>query len=386
MGNDLPTRKSVHYLAVAPGRVNLLGEHVDYNQGIVLPAAINHKIRVEAVPQGDRMVSLQALDLRESTTFHFDHLAEKKDLGGNPLPQWALYPAGVAQVLLSHGYRPEGIDATITSNVPIGSGLGSSAALEVAFATLWQGIGGWDMHPLERAQLCQQAENQYVGVNCGLMDQFACSCGVEGHALYFDVRSLEYHSIPLPANSVIIIADSRMGRSLARSAYNDRRVACEEAVKMLKTRMPHIQSLRDVTSAELHRHSNLLPELVFRRARHVVEEIERVLQALEYLNNGDAEGFGRLMLECHVSLRDLYDVSCPELDILVDIARKLPGCWGARLTGAGFGGCTVNLVAENKAEEFINHLKSGYHAATGRQAEVYLCRASQGAEVSIINL
>jgi galactokinase len=385
MVSDFTSRKNVHYLAVAPGRVNLLGEHVDYNQGIVIPAAIDLKIRVEAIPQADRLVSLQALNLRESTTFHFDHLAEKKDLGGNPLPQWALYPAGVARVLLSRGYSPEGIDATITSNLPIGAGLSSSAALEVAFATLWQGIGGWNIHPLEKAQLCQEAENQYVGVNCGLMDQFACSCGVEGHALYFDVRNLQYHSLPLPSKSVIIIADSRVERSLASSAYNDRRKACEEAVRLLKTRMPHIQSLRDVTSEELYRHSNLFSQLVYRRARHVVEEIERVYKALECLKTGDAEGFGRLMLECHNSLRDLYEVSCPELDILVDIACKLPGCWGARLTGAGFGGCTVNLVAENMAEDFINHLKKGYLAATGRQAEVYLCRASHGAEVNIIH-
>ncbi len=376
---DLP---KAPFLSIAPGRVNLLGEHVDYNDGIVLPAAIDRSVRLAATPSNDSKITLHALDLNETCSFSLDNLEAKQDIQGNPLPSWARYPAGVAWILQQRGFTVRGFEGTFTSNVPMGSGLSSSAAVEVAFAALWQEFGGWAVDRLELAKICQAAENRYVGVNCGLMDQFASANGVKDHALWFDTRSLEFHPVPLPAHTAIVIADSKMRRSLATSAYNDRRAACEEAVRILRAHLPEIRALRDVTPSQFNHYAAELPEIVGMRARHVVEEIARTEEAVQCLENGDADGFGRLMLAGHASLRDLYEVSIPELDALVDIAKNLPGCWGARLTGAGFGGCTVNLVEEDKAEAFIADLKNEYNRLTNHQSEVYLCHASQGVTVS----
>ena len=371
------------YRVTAPGRVNLLGEHVDYNDGFVLPAAIDRDVSIAANPRADRIVHLTALDLEQSTMFDLDRLDEKHDLKGEQLPGWAFYPAGVAWVLQNHGFAVNGIDAWFTSNVPIGAGLSSSAAVEVAFATLWRSIGGWKTDQMTLAQLCQAAENQYVGVQCGLMDQFASAHGVDGHALYLDTRSLAWRPVPLPEGVAIVIADSKVRRSLANSAYNDRRADCEVAVRLLQRDLPGIKALRDVTPEQFYPLANQLPEIVRKRAQHVIEECARVEKALLKLEAGDAVGFGKLMYASHASLRDLYEVSCPELNVLVDTASTLPGCLGARLTGAGFGGCTVNLVKENQAPAFIEQLKDDYLQATGKYAEVYLCHASQGPQVKI---
>jgi galactokinase len=369
------------YLSIAPGRVNLLGEHVDYNDGPVLPAAIDRAVKLAATPMDQRLVSLEALDLNKSVTFNLDHLEEKEDVHGKPLPSWALYPAGVARTLQQHGLSTPGFKGAFVSNVPIGAGLSSSAAVEVAFAALWQELGSWQADRLTLARYCQEAENRYVGVNCGLMDQFASANGVEGHAVYFDTRSLAFHPVPLPTGAVIVIADSGVRRTLATSAYNERRAACEEAVRLFKTVLPSTRALRDISPAQFEEHANLLPENVRKRAKHVVDECARVDEAMRRLENNDAAGFGELMRAGHVSLRDLYEVSCPELDCLVETAWELPGCLGARLTGAGFGGCTVNLVQEAAADAFISELKSAYLQKTERKAEVYLCRASQGVHV-----
>jgi galactokinase len=372
------------YLSTAPGRVNLLGEHIDYNDGIVLPAAIDRCVQLAFEPIDGRLMSLHALDLKEMVTFDLDNLDEKKDVNGHPLPEWALYPAGVAWSLRLSGYYSPAFRCVFISNIPIGAGLSSSAALEVAFAAAWQFLGGWDASRMEIAQLSQYAENQYVGVNCGLMDQFASANGVAGHALSFDTRSLEWQPVPLPSNTAIVIADSRVRRKLTTSGYNERRQACEEAVHLLKFYLPEIQALRDVSPEAFNRYAHLLPEMVQKRARHVVEECARVEHALMFLRADDAASFGRLMFATHASLRDLYEVSVPELDNLVDIASVLPGCWGARLTGAGFGGCTVNLVEENSANSFCAGLKEGYLQRTGHLAEVYLCHASEGVRVDPI--
>ncbi len=372
------------HLSTAPGRVNLLGEHVDYNDGMVLPAAIDRAAHIRARQHSQPTVTLHALDLHESVTFALDGLEARQDTAGLPLPDWALYPAGIAWVLPQHGYPVMGFEASFTSDVPIGSGLSSSAAMEVGFAALWRAMGGWQVNNMELAQLCLEAERRYVGVNCGLMDQFASAHGVEGHALYFDTRSLAWHPVPLPPRAAIIVADSGVRRSLANSAYNERRAACEEAVRLLKPQLPGITALRDVTSIDFVRFSQVLPPVIARRARHVVEECERVTRALALLEAGDAAGFGQLMLEGHASLRDLYEVSIPELDVLVEIASGLQGCWGARLSGAGFGGCTVNLVEESRAHQFIAQLTAGYERVTGRMAQVYLCRASRGAHAEAI--
>jgi galactokinase len=363
----------------SPGRVNLLGEHVDYNDGLVLPAAIDRAVTIAAAPSGDNWVSLVALDLDESVIFDLDDLDARQDINGAPLPGWACYPAGVAWALRQAGLTVSGLQAVYNSDVPIGAGLSSSAAVEVGFAVAWRTLGGWPLPPLALAQLCQRAENLYVGMRCGLMDQFACACGVAGHALYFDIRSLEWQPAPLPPGTAIIIADSGMRRSLTTSAYNDRRAACEQAVEDLQHFLPKMHSLREISPQEFAAYSDCLEPVVRRRAEHVVKEIARVETALRALQRQDERVFGALMYSCHASLRDLYEVSTPELDTLVQLTRTLPGCLGARLTGAGFGGCTVNLVRQSDAPAFIDRLAAGYFQATGRQATVYLCQASQGA-------
>jgi galactokinase len=369
----------------APGRVNLLGEHVDYNQGIVLPAAIDRQVHLAATATSDGSVTLNALDLGEGVTFELGNVEKKCDLSGQPLPDWALYPAGVAWALQKAGLPLSGMQAIYTSDVPIGAGLSSSAAVEVAFATTWQALSGWNIDRLTLAKLCQRAENEYVGVSSGLMDQFASACGVEGHVLCFDTRSLEWTSLELPPGTAIIIADSGIRRSLTTSAYNDRRAACERAVELLQKYLPGIQSLRDVSTVEMAAYSTFLPPEIERRAEHVVKEIHRVDQAMIALRRGDARMFGGFMFASHKSLRDLYEVSLPVLDCLVEIARGLPGIYGARLTGAGFGGCTVNLVEDKEAEAFIQGLQEGYRNKTGREATVYTCKASAGAGARLVN-
>jgi galactokinase len=277
------------------------------------------------------------------------------------------------------------MQAAFSSDVPIGSGLSSSAAVEVAFACTWQLLSGWQVDKLSLAKMCQRAENEYVGVSSGLMDQFASACGEKGHVLCFDTRSLEWKLLEMPPGTAIVIADSGIRRSLSGSAYNDRRAACEEAVKLLQEYLPGIKSLRDVSTVELAAYAAYLPVEIEHRAEHVVKEIHRVDQAIIALQRGDARMFGGFMFASHKSLRDLYEVSIPELDALVEIARGLPGVFGARLTGAGFGGCTVNLVDEKYAETFMQHLQDGYKQKTGREAKVYLCQASNGAESWRVN-
>jgi galactokinase len=362
----------------APGRVNLLGEHVDYNDGFVLPAAIDRAVHLAFSPVEDRSITLVALDLNEHVQFNLEGLEAKCDISGKPLPSWALYPAGVAWVLRNAGYPVTGMQAVYASNIPIGAGLSSSAAVEVGFALAWQTLGGWQMDRLTLAQLSQKAENQYVGVACGLMDQFASANGVKDHALYLDMRSLECQPAPLPEGTAVVIADSGVRRSLANSAYNERRAACEQAVALLQQYMPQIRSLRDVSPTEFAAYSVYLPPVIRKRAEHVVKEIARVESAYSALLRQDKRAFGALMYAGHASLRDLYEVSLPELDTLVALTRELPGCLGARLTGAGFGGCTVNLVEKGNAPDFIRGLKDKYQAASGKQAQVYFCEAVDG--------
>jgi galactokinase len=251
----------------------------------------------------------------------------------------------------------------------------------MAFLLAWQTINRWTLPSMQRALLGQKAENQYVGVNCGIMDQFASACGVENNILLLDCRSLEWKTIPLPQDVSIVIADTTVRRKLTSGEYNKRRFACEEAVRLLKQDLPDIKSLRDVSVEEFNRFADKLPEEVYKRARHVVEEIERSEQAEPLLEAGNVRQFGELMNQCHVSLRDLYEVSCPELDVMVSVAQSLDGCYGARLTGAGFGGCTVNLVANESTEAFARALAAGYEAQTQLRPEIYITRASNGAEV-----
>lgn len=365
----------------SPGRVNLLGEHVDYNQGVVLPAAINRQVDLFAWQMDDHCIEITALDLDETVKFTFTDLGRKLDHQQKPLPPWALYPAGVAWAAQQHDLRLPGFRAAFRSNIPIAAGLSSSAAVEVAFAVLCDSLGGWTLPRLDLARLCQQAENEYVGVHSGLMDQFVCIFGMPGSVLQFDTRSLEYQALPLPPGVELVIADTGLRRSLANSAYNDRRLDCERAVAVLSREMPGLQSLRDLSLQDFYRLQDRLPERSALRARHVVEEMARVEAATVCLVNNDAAGLGNLMYAGHVSLRDLYQVSLPEIDALVEIARGLPGCYGARLTGAGFGGCTINLVQTRYVEGFIAALQNDYHAKTGHDAQIFSCKASTGASI-----
>ena len=373
--------KTSKYVTLAPGRVNLLGEHVDYNDGIVLPSAIDRYVRLDWEPIEKMQIQFHAIDLDQSVTIPLDGLEEKRDIDGKPLPSFALYPAGVAWALQSAGYPVKGLDVSLTSNVPIGAGLSSSAAVEVAFAVSWQFVADWKLSDMALTLLCQKAENQYVGVNSGIMDQFASKFGVENHALMFDTRSMDWQAVPLPDSTSIVVADSSIRRTLAGSAYNDRRADCQNALAVLKQQLPGISALRDVTPTQFANHAHLLERNPRLRAWHVVDECDRVRQAVDYLQEKNAAAFGKLMFACHESLRDHFEVSCPELDALVEIAAQQPGCLGARLTGAGFGGCTVNLVQSESVDDFIVNLTAGYHNHTGKDAKVYCCQASDGARV-----
>jgi galactokinase len=373
---DLPA-----HIARAPGRVNLLGEHVDYNDGFVLPAAIDRATYLAFSPANARHSTLAAVDFDQQASFSADSVPTKTQADSSPLPEWALYPAGVMWALTEDGLPVPSMNAVFASDVPRGSGLSSSASVEMAFVLAWQILGGWSLPPLRRALLGQKAENRYVGVNCGIMDQFASACGVENRLLLLDCRSLEWKTIPLPEAVSIVIADTTIRRKLTSGEYNKRRAACEEAGRLLEQDLPNIQSLRDVSVEQFNRLADKLPPEIEKRARHVVEEIGRTRQAKALLEAGDVRNFGRLMNECHVSLRDLYEVSCPELNVMVNIAQTLEGCYGARLTGAGFGGCTVNLVAREHAPAFAQELARRYESQTGLHPEIYITRASKGAEL-----
>ncbi|MEB2332935.1 MAG: galactokinase [Anaerolineaceae bacterium] len=367
------------YIARAPGRVNMLGEHVDYNDGLVLPAAIDRAAYIAFAPAETRHSSILAVNMNQRVAFTPATISTRSQIDSTPLPDWARYPAGVMWSLSESGLKVCAMNAVFASDVPIGAGLSSSAAVEMAFAVAWQTLGGWTLPPMRLALLAQKAENEYVGVKSGIMDQFASACGVEGRLLLLDCRSLVWKTLVLPASVSIVIADTSVRRKLTSGEYNQRRAACEEAVRLLRRDLPAIQSLRDVSVEDFNCLEKNLPREIGRRARHAVEEIARMRQAEWSLEAGDIRAFGGLMNECHASLRDLYEVSCPELDAMARIAQGLEGCYGARLTGAGFGGCTVNAVEMNLAQEFSSTLAKKYKAETGLTPQVYISHPSNGA-------
>ena len=377
------------HIARAPGRVNLLGEHVDYNDGFVLPAAIDRATYIAFSPSTAPHSTVLAVDLNQSAFFSPSTISTKSTSaqaavpgdGRSPLPDWAHYPAGVMWSLLEENLAAPNINAVFASDVPRGAGLSSSASVEMAFALAWQTLGGWTLPPMRLALLAQKAENDYVGVKSGIMDQFASACGVEGKLLLLDCRSLEWKTLTLPESVSIVIADTTVRRKLTSGEYNNRRAACEEAVTLLQQYLPTIKSLRDVSVDDFNRLEKNLPREVGMRARHVVEEIARVRQAERSLEAGDIRAFGNLMNECHVSLRELYEVSCPELDAMTRIAGSLDGCYGARLTGAGFGGCTVNVVEKSFAEKFSTALAKRYEEETNLAPQVYISHPANGAEL-----
>lgn len=373
--------RSPAHIVRAPGRVNLLGEHVDYNDGLVLPAAIDRATYLAFSHTNTRHSSLWAADLNQQTSFALNELPRKLQADGTPLPEWAHYPAGVMWTLHEEKLNVPNIEAAYTSNIPQGSGLSSSASILIAFSLAWQKLGRWELPPMEHAILGQKAENQYIGVKCGIMDHFASACGIENKLLLLDCRSLKWEPVPLPEEISIVVADTTVRRKLTTGEYNNRRSACEEAVQLLRQDMPDITSLRDVCIGDFNRFAGKLPDEIEKRARHVVEEIERAKQAKALLEAGQVQSFGQLMNDCHTSLRDLYEVSCPELNTMASIAQSIEGCYGARLTGAGFGGCTVNLVAHDNVETFVESLSKGYKNKTGIRPEIYITHASNGANL-----
>lgn len=356
----------------APGRVNLIGEHTDYNAGFVLPAAIDRATFIAASPRQDRRVRVVAADLNLEDEFGIDHIERS---GIHP---WSNYIRGMVRALQGAGHIINGADMIVASSVPRGAGLSSSAALEVATGYVFQVFHNLNILGDELALMAQATENHFVGVNCGIMDQFIVTLGQANHALMIDCRDLSYQAVPVPTNAAVVICDSHIERSLAASAYNQRRAECEQAVELLKPLLPGIKALRDVSSAQLAAHGHVLPAVVRQRARHVVSENERVIHGATALRNGDVAEFGRLMNASHASLRDDYAVSIPEMDALVAAAQRVSGCYGSRLTGAGFGGCTVSLVDVNAVERFRHEVAAAYLEATGRTTTIYVTHASDG--------
>ena len=351
----------------APGRVNLIGEHTDYNEGFVLPAAIDRHVVIATRPRDDRLVRLHALDFDRAAAFGLD------DIARDPVERWSNYERGVAWALQGHGFSLRGMDAVITGDVPIGAGLSSSAAIEVATAYALQMHGDLNLDPVTRALLCQKAESEFVGMHCGIMDQYIISLGKREHALLIDCRSLAYRLVPIPSGISIIVCDTKKQRGLVDSEYNTRRQECETGARLLG-----VPALRDVTPDAFEARQHELGEITRKRCRHVITEDQRVIDAVRALERGDLAHFGNLMNASHVSLRDDYEVSCHELDVMVEAAWEQDGIYGARMTGAGFGGCTVNLVADDHAPDFQANVAQAYEKATGARPEIYVCTAEDG--------
>jgi len=350
----------------APGRVNLLGEHTDYNDGFVLPMALEHALWIACAPRNDRQVRLYSLDYEEERSFDLDRLAHAEG--------WSEYAKAVAFVLTVDGVPLRGMDAVLAGEIPIGAGLSSSAAFTVGSARALVAICGAAWDPVEAALRAQRAENEWIGVQCGIMDQLIVAGARADHALLIDCRNLATWAVPLPDHVAVAVLDTGTRRNLAESSYNDCRDRCETAARVLG-----VASLRDVSPALLEARLADLPEAARRAARHVVGENERTLAAAQALERGDAMSFGKLMNAGHASLRDDYEVSGPALDAIVTAARQAPGCFGARMTGAGFAGCAVALLAAAQTDAFIASVTRDYAAATGREGKVYACQPAEAA-------
>lgn len=353
----------------APGRVNLIGDHTDYNDGFVFPMTIDRAVYVALRRRDDDRVRVLSQNFDDAVDYR---LAERPEV---PASAWSSYVTGVVEELRRRDLLPSGFEAVLYGDVPLGAGLSSSAALEVAVAVALQELFGFALDPVATARLCQQVEHRYAGVQCGIMDQFASRLGREGHALFLDCRSLDYENVPLPladAGLALVIADTRMSRELAGSKYNERRAECDAALRHFQQYDGTHQALRDVSPSLMRQYGDGLDPVLYRRARHVVEENQRVCNAVERLRADDYAGFGRLMSASHASLRDLYEVSSPALDRLVEIAEGTEGVLGARMTGAGFGGCTVILAAQDAVPALRERLHAGYTATFDRAPAVYV--------------
>jgi len=357
----------------APGRVNLIGEHTDYNDGFVLPMAVDRRTFVAAAARSDRQVRVRAFDVDDEGVFDLDQPLIP------PAQKWMAYVAGIALELEQRGFSLTGAELGISSAVPIGSGLSSSAALEVSVGKSLLALAAQDLDLKQLALVAQQAEHNYAGTKCGIMDQLTVACAREGQALLIDCRSLQLTHIPLNLpNVAIVVCNTNIKHDLASSAYNERRSECEHCVEILKKRLPHIQALRDVSIPDFERYANELPEPLRRRCRHVVTENHRTLEAATALQNGDVMRVGELMVFSHQSLRNDYQVSCTELDTMVDLALKQDGVFGARMTGGGFGGSTVNLISKKNVAEFTESMAREYFRITNIEPAIYSVEAAAG--------
>lgn len=376
------------YVVQAPGRVNLIGEHTDYNEGFVLPVAIDKRVVIAASPRCDRKVALYSCDYDSLNEFSLESIVR------DDLKPWSNYPRGVADLLQKQGHQFNGMDALITSDLPMGAGLSSSAAFELAsaWAFLMAGRqkGGVESEtfsplempePLDLIRLCREVENEFVGVQCGIMDQFISALGRRQHALFLDCRTLSYQQVPLPDSVKIVVCNTGVKRELAGSEYNKRRSECNQGVRFFKERIENISALRDVPSSSLERLSSGMDPLIQKRCRHVISENERVLESVRSLQAGDLERFGQLMNASHESLRRDYEVSSKELNVMAEIALQQAGVLGSRMTGAGFGGCTVSLVRNESVNLFARQVKERYQRETGIAAEIYVCNTSDGAGI-----
>ncbi len=357
----------------APGRLNLIGEHTDYSEGFVMPAALDRSVWIAAAERREPMLRVYSCQFDEEVQF----LAS--ELHSGPRQHWSDYVRGVAAELSGRGLSLAGADLLIASDVPIGAGLSSSAALEVAAAVALLGISGIELPAAEIAELCQQAEHKYAGTRCGIMDQFIALCAEAGHALLLDCRSLTYRPLPVDAGIRILICNSMVNHAHATGEYNLRRSECEAGFAMLRKLNPRLSALRDASLADLERACEGMPPAVFRRCRHVISENARVLAAANALERCDLRTFGALLYESHASLRDDFQVSCRALDLLVELASQSQYVYGARMTGGGFGGCTINLVRAEAVEQVRQELAAAYQRATGIAPETYVCFPGDGA-------
>jgi galactokinase len=356
----------------APGRVNIIGEHTDYADGFVMPAAIDFATFAAISPREDGKAVIHSENYGDEVEYVLDGLPAQR------IRHWSDYPVGVVTVLRSEGLEASGFSLTLNGDVPLGAGLSSSAAVEVATMAAILSLSDVKISLPRMAQLCQRAENGYVGASTGIMDQFVACCGAADHALLLDCRSLEFRLAPIPPNLSLVISNTMVKHSHAGGEYNTRRAEVEEGTEILRRHRPEIRKLRDATMDDLKKWGSEMPTGVLKRTRHVITENERTVAAADALKRGDMVTLGRLMYEAHASYRDDFEGSCREADILVELASREEGCIGARLTGGGFGGCTVNLVETACARRFSDNLRKRYREVTGIEADVYLCHASAG--------
>ena len=357
----------------APGRVNLIGEHTDYNDGFVLPTAIGFYTRIALSPRSDRKLVLRSTEFPESYDFDLASLPLHK------LGAWCDYVLGVAQALIRADCSLGGASLLVHGEVPVGAGLSSSAALEVASALALLSLSNAELPLKTIARLCQSAENEFVGAHVGIMDQFVSCFGKESHALLLDCRSLDYELVPVPEKVKLVICNTMVKHQLSGGQYNLRRQECEQGVQILASFYHGIKALRDVSPDQLAARAAAMPPVIYKRCRHVVEENARVRETVQSFRGNDLPRVGSLMHGSHRSLRDLYEVSCRELDIMVESAQGLAGFYGGRMTGGGFGGCTVNLVESSQAESFSQQIAERYRAKTGICPDVHICSPANGA-------